>query len=166
MPEKETGTGAVYNSVIAVSPEGVDAVYRKIHPLATNRFGAKRTSAGYLADALGWHWAGNLLRHVSVSGAFALLCGARLPALLKLHGPGWADGHAAGQRANAAILPFDLGGGEPGQRDFSRQQQPGRRGAGHAVWRRKQSLARFPERRGWERTHIARFMPEDWGTRR
>lgn len=32
MPERDGGTGTVYNSVIAVSPEGVDAVYRKIHP--------------------------------------------------------------------------------------------------------------------------------------
>ena len=45
MPEKETGTGAVYNSVIAVSPEGVDAVYRKIHPFGNESLWCKKGQA-------------------------------------------------------------------------------------------------------------------------
>ena len=32
MPERDAETGAIYNSVVALSPEGVNAVYRKIHP--------------------------------------------------------------------------------------------------------------------------------------
>ena len=45
MPERDGQTGDIYNSLLAVSPMGVDAVYRKIHPFGHESLWCKRGQA-------------------------------------------------------------------------------------------------------------------------
>lgn len=45
MPERDGMTGDIYNSLLAVSPAGVDAVYRKIHPFGHESLWCKKGQA-------------------------------------------------------------------------------------------------------------------------
>ena len=97
MPERDGKTGDIYNSLLAVSPMGVDAVYRKIHPFGHESLWCKKGQAPVI-----WQtpWG-------KIPGADSLLCQPGLPAVSEQYGPGREPEYAGGGRAFPPILSFD-----------------------------------------------------------